>query len=359
MATITESVGREAHPQKVIANPREQLLKRIRGSHVTIPDLQSMISHWPQGVYPEVERLDDYVQETLTNTLSLSNDNTRLRKLKASNIALFGASWWPFASSYEALEIVTCLALWLFAWDDETDSAEFSSIIRDWDKASTFRQRTIDYLRASLSGSPESKLAEISTEPIIAVFKPVGGAIYKSCNDRQINTLLDELIFYLNMCGEEQKLQVAHRLPTIEEYVRFRMGSGAVRVCFATIEYAYGLTLPDEVMADEDMQQIWHEANVIIYTTNDILSMKKEIAQSQVDSLVPLLTLQLGSVQGAMDHAVDMVRTSVRRLDAAEAQILRRYASTPKVQEDILKFIDGCKYACTSNLNWRYVTYYP
>ncbi|KAI0833178.1 terpenoid synthase [Hypoxylon sp. FL0890] len=376
-ATIREigvaSLETQSIPSSV--STREQLLMSIRGSRVIIPDLQSMISHWPQGIHTEVARLDDYVQRTLTCLSSHSNNETRLRRLRASNIALFGASWWPYAS-YEALEIVTCLSIWLFAWDDETDSLEFSSVISDWDKASTFRQRTIDYLQRILSSNPESEPSNTSIDPIISLFRPVGEAISKTCNDRQVKTFLNELLFYVNMCGEEQKFQMAHRLPTVEEYVRLRLGSGAVRVCFGTIEYAYGITLPQQVMDDEAMQRIWHEANVIIYTTNDILSVKKEVvsletsvldplpfshidtsqAQSQVDSLVPLLSLELGSVQAAINQAVDIVRSSIERFDAAEMEILERYSATPEVQEDIRKSIDGCKYACTSNLNWSLIS---
>ncbi|KAI1140476.1 terpenoid synthase [Hypoxylon sp. FL0543] len=353
-ATIQEGrvVSLEIQSTPFSASTREQLLLDIRGSRVIIPDLQAMINHWPQGTHPEIERLDEYVQKTLTSILSPSNDKTRLRRLRVSNIALFGASWWPYAS-YEALEIVTRLALWLFAWDDETDSPEFSTVINDWDRATTFRQRTINYLRRSLSRDSGSGLSDTSTDPIIALFRPVGEAISKSCNDRQIKMFLDELIFYVNMCEEEHRLQVAHCLPTVEEYLRLRAGSGAVKVAFFTMEYVYGITLPQQVIDDETMHQIWQEANVIIFTTNDILSFKKEVAQSQVDSLVPLLSLELGSVQAAVNQAVDIVKSAIQRFDAAETEVLERYAATPEVQEDIRKVIDGCKYACTANLNWR------
>ncbi|KAI1443440.1 terpenoid synthase [Annulohypoxylon stygium] len=339
-------------PITLLVNPREQLLMSLRGCHVTIPDMQSMISHWPQGVHPDIERLGKHAEKTFASIfLSSFKDANRSRKLKASNMPFFGASWWPYAS-YEALETVMSMSIWLFVWDDETDSPEFSTIVNDWDQASTFRQRTIDYVQQCLSGSSESKLSEISTNPIITGFKPVGQAMLKICNDRQINTFLNEMIFFIRSCGEEQKIQLTNQLPTVEECARRRLGTGAVRICLATIEYAYGITLPQEVMNDEAMQRLWNETNIIICTSNDILSFKKEVAQSQVDSLVALLSLELGSVQTAMNHAVEIVRSATYRLEAAETDLLGRYSSMPKIQEDIRKFVEGCKYACTSNLNW-------
>lgn len=39
------------------------------------------------------------------------------------------------------------------------------------------------------------------------------------------------------MVDEEQKVLLSNRLPTVEEYQRRRMGSGAVGVCLAITEW--------------------------------------------------------------------------------------------------------------------------
>ncbi|KAK6950950.1 hypothetical protein Daesc_007478 [Daldinia eschscholtzii] len=370
-------------------DPREQLLSNIRGSQVVIPDLQTMISHWPQRTHPDVEKLDEFIQETITSISSGVHNTARLRKLKEMNLAAFVASWWPYAISYEALETLALLAIWLFAWDDETDSAELSTIVNDWDKGSMFRQRTADFIQQSLSRNPKSMRTE--TNPLITCAGPIGDALLKSCSDPlgQVGTFLKEVLFFIKMCGEEQRFQLAHRLPTVEEYTQYRSGTGAIRICLATIEYisrvhatlgmelskshryAWGISLSQELLDDDDMRQIWRHTDLIIYVyaihsrhnlqgadiirTNDMLSMKKEVEQSQVDSLIPLLSLQLGSVQAAVNYAVEIVHSSVLRFEAAEKRILQRYSSMSEICEDIRKFIDGCKYAATANLNWRYV----
>ncbi|KAI0851331.1 terpenoid synthase [Daldinia vernicosa] len=355
MATIQEVkvAAPDIQPLLPPDDPREQLLSSIRGSRVFIPDLQTMISHWPRGSHPDIERLDKHVQEIIASLSSSTNSTARLRKLRATNITSFTAAWWPYAS-YEALETVARLTIWLFACDDEIDSTEVSTIINDWDIASTFRQRTIDYVQQSLSRIPKSRQTE--TNPLITCTGPIGEALLKSCNDRQISTYLSEVLLYVNMGGEEQKYQVARRLPTVEEYLGYRSGTSAVRVCFATIEYAWGMTLPQELFEDDDMRQLWYEIGVAIYVTNDILSIKKEVEESQVNSLVPLLSLQLGSVQAAINRAVDIVYSSVQRFESVEKRILLRYSTMPEVQEDIRKFIDACKYAATANLNWSLTT---
>lgn len=44
---------------------RDLILSRMRGAKVNIPDLQCMMSHWPQGVNPEIEKLNLDSQDML------------------------------------------------------------------------------------------------------------------------------------------------------------------------------------------------------------------------------------------------------------------------------------------------------
>ncbi|KAI1503050.1 terpenoid synthase [Biscogniauxia marginata] len=330
---------------------RKQLVALIRGSRITIPDLELLMSHWPHGVHPDIDKLEQDVQRSLESIFSSNRDNSRLQKMNATKVALFGASWWAYAP-LENLRIATQLSIWLFVWDDETDSSEFSAMVHDFAKASRFRAETVSYLRKSLARSSKGEATEASTNPIITCFGPVGAAISKACNDRQVKRFLDELLYFVEMCEDEQKSQTTPHLPTIEEYMRRRMGSSAVRVCMAIMEYASGITLSEQILNDASMQVIWHETNMIISTTNDILSIKKEIAQSQTDTLIPLLLTQLGSVQAAVNQAVEIVRLSIHRFEAAEQNILQRYSCAPDVQADIRRYVEGCKFACTANLKW-------
>jgi len=40
-----------------------------------------------------------------------------LEKLLKADFALFAAAWWP-AATLEEGHVLTCLAIWLFVWDD-------------------------------------------------------------------------------------------------------------------------------------------------------------------------------------------------------------------------------------------------
>ncbi|KAI1119885.1 terpenoid synthase [Nemania abortiva] len=335
---------------------RNNLVNQIRGSRVRISDLKGLLSHWPQEVHPKVQELEQHVEKTLEWILAKPDDELRLRKMKASKIGLFTASWWPYAS-FEALCALATFSAWLFAWDDEIDSFEFSSLTGDLSSAKAFREGTMHYVRDQLTAKNPENPEAVTNSRLISGFSPVGAALCKSYNNGQINKFLEELEFFIKMCEEEHRTQATGRLPTVEEYMQRRMGSSAVRLCLALSDYATGVAMPADIMSDDSMQIIWHETNIIISVMNDMLSIKKEIAQSQVDSLIPLLFLRFGSAQAALDEATHIASSSIKRLESAEKDILSRYSTaTEEIQEQIRMHIKTCKLACTSNLNWSLIS---
>lgn len=100
---------------------------------------------------------------------------------------------------------------------------------------------------------------------------------------------------------------------------------------------------------------VYQERNGTPSTCPDFKGRRLILLQdnSQIDSLIPLLFIQLGSVQGAMDKAAEMTKSAVHRFALAEKDIKTRYASEPELLNNLTNFIDGCKYACTGNMNWR------
>ena len=104
-------------------------MKSLQGRQVQIPDLQSLFTDWPSYVNPELEHLRQDVDAKLQRYLhqkpqrlgdpiliqllqSLFSEDDRLKKMKAADAALFGASWWPYAS-FETLKFATYLSIWV------------------------------------------------------------------------------------------------------------------------------------------------------------------------------------------------------------------------------------------------------
>ena len=109
-------------------------------------------------------------------------------------------------------------------------------------------------------------------------------------------------------------------------------------------------------------------------SVNDILSVKKELVlytafdplnkmqlivlyqmQGQVNSLIPLLYVQNGSLNAAMDDAMGILIKAIADFEHSTQSLLDQYPDNIPVHSELQKFIHGCRCACTANLNWRSV----
>jgi hypothetical protein len=89
---------------------------------------------------------------------------------------------------------------------------------------------------------------------------------------------LGELEFYIRSAEREQDTRLHTGMPTFDEYLNTRMGSGAVRVLLRLIEcvsvgghfwrrlttdrYDLDYQTPDEVVEDADLERLWLYANL-------------------------------------------------------------------------------------------------
>ncbi|KAJ0154480.1 hypothetical protein CTA2_12990 [Colletotrichum tanaceti] len=150
----------------------------------------------------------------------------------------------------------------------------------------------------------------------------------------------------------EQQRRLSPKLPSTEEYLATRMGTGAVNVCTFLNEAAYGISLPVEILRDAHMKVIWDQTNILVCVVNDLLSLKKEIDQQSVESIVPLLYNNVGSLAAAVAMVVGIIEKSIEEFDGAAALLLGKFADDEALVADLKVYIDACRLNCTGNLNW-------
>jgi len=157
-------------------------------------------------------------------------------------------------------------------------------------------------------------------------------------------------------CSEiEQQVRLSDKLPTVEEYWQCRMGTSAVGVTLAVNEFANEAAL-STMMINADMKILWDYANEIVWLVNDILSIKKELDQDTVDSLIPLLFNNFGSAQAAVDSAIASLHAAVTGFDKIANDLVIQYQDDQVVQGAVRSFVDACRCNCTGNLNWSLST---
>ncbi|KAL8668511.1 MAG: hypothetical protein Q9168_006865, partial [Polycauliona sp. 1 TL-2023] len=120
--------------------------------------------------------------------------------------------------------------------------------------------------------------------------------------------------------------------------------------------YCWGIEIPPDIMSDEDMRSIWDTTKLLIFMMNDIFSLPKELKQSQVDSLIPLLYKRYGTLETAMEKANQILHESVAALELSAEKLLARYGTDSELRRKIQQTVHGCQCACTANVNWSVVS---
>ena len=75
------------------------------------------------------------------------------------------------------------------------------------------------------------------------------------------------------------------------------------------------------------MAALWDLINVNICNVNDLLSVKKEIAQGSVESLIPILYATRQDAQAVADEVVKTVQFTVGEFDAGAKTLVERSKS--------------------------------
>ncbi|KAK2758475.1 terpene synthase metal-binding domain protein [Colletotrichum kahawae] len=316
---------------------RQELLEHLRGQELRIPDLRLMFKHWPMDVNPKLESIRASVPNRI---LTLTESAQKQRLLAKIDSGLFSSAWWPGATLAGG-DILSCLALWLFIWDDEV-GAEVGDLASDFQAAQIFRRETVEYVRHCL------RLDEVE----YITREPPENKRYLEHREM----LLRELEFFMKTSEVEQKRRLSPDLPSLEEYVETRMGTSAVNVTSFFNEYAYKVSLPIKILADPYMKAVWDKTNIIVWATNDLLSLKKEVGQQTVDSIVPLLFHKFGSLDLAVSMVLETIEKAVEDFDYASFILVERYSGDEALTSNLKTYINACRLNCTGNLNWSLQT---
>ncbi|KAF7621285.1 hypothetical protein AFLA_011588 [Aspergillus flavus NRRL3357] len=341
-------------------NTHSQLIKRLRAQPVSVPNLLPIFSSWPGAVNPHWRALVPVMNARID---SLFPEPAKATKLKRCDFAHLASTRWPLAG-FNELYILAFLSLWLVTWDDQIDDTK-RSLSNDFEAAEQYRRETLYFVAQCLDlditeGLPRSYNDSIFVpdDPIVQSFDVIGEALRDAYTYEQRHRFLREMSLFMVTSHMEQKAKLEGHIPSLEEYWRVRMGTSAVGVICAVNEYSLRSVIPCAIMEDHDMRTMWNEVNVIASIVNDIYSLKKEMAQDTIYSLIPILCMSLGSPQAAIDNAIRSLIQSVGRFNIAANQLMDgieeedRFSLSLGVKRDVEDFIRSCQFNCTGCLYW-------
>ncbi|PSS07198.1 hypothetical protein M430DRAFT_271666 [Amorphotheca resinae ATCC 22711] len=288
----------------------------LNGQQRVVPSLKTIHPGWVLEKHPEYERLG----RDLAAWCNSWWDDPRIRyMLESLDPALWTALSYPRTPYDKLLVIGKCLA-WTFVWDDAIDDGKFT---HDIEGVLRYQDETLGFINDCFEPGIQT-LSLTHPDPAIEAFKDFAYEIKETSNPLTTSRFAEEFRIWVISTAECQKERVQPDVPALTSYLTRRSLNVGFYPYIVLLEYAYDVSIPDKWWkTNKDMQIIWYQSALIAFmefcgSTNDMVSLPKELVAGQFESWIPLTMYHRGvSVQDAMDSTGQMVRdTSVKILDA-------------------------------------------
>ncbi len=163
-------------------------------------------------------------------------------------------------------------------------------------------------------------------------------------------------------------------VPSLEEYIALRADTSGCKPCFALIEYAAGIDLPDEVVAHPVIRALEDAANAHVSWSNvrvafcsapclppisqrvsraqDLFSYKVEQARGDTHNMVQVVMRRHNlPLQAAIDYVGDLTNSSILRFEQ-DRQKLPSWGE--KIDRDVALYVQGLQDWMAGALHWSF-----
>ncbi|KAJ3556674.1 hypothetical protein NM688_g1892 [Phlebia brevispora] len=317
---------------------------------VEIPDLYALLPGWRFTVNMYYDRLKTKVDDS---TAILQLDDAKMQAILSQNLDQIGACFYPDANEEEHF-VGALYHIGIFVWDDQLDCGDLKA---DVSQAEQLRNETVACLVYAL-GNKLSQGSRPSFNPIVSYLCDAFEKIGASTNeDARIHILGTTLNYVHAACAlPMQRTEKLDRLLSEAEFMEQRKISGGTAVSIALLLYIYHLDIPLSILQHEAMQVITEQSCLIVHLANDVVSFVRELRLGQVDSFVVILALQHDiSLQQAVGRACALIVAAREQFEQAATR-LPLPTGNQKLDEDIRKYVQGCRDVASGSIHWSYLT---
>ncbi|KAG5727529.1 Germacradienol/germacrene D synthase [Termitomyces sp. T112] len=141
-------------------------------------------------------------------------------------------------------------------------------------------------------------------------------------------------------------------IPDLESYIALRRDTSGCKPCWALIEYANNLNIPDEVMEHPIIVSLGEAANDLVTWSNDIFSYNVEQSKGDTHNMIPVVMNEEGlDLQSAIDFVGNMCRQSIDRFVEDRANLP---SWGPEIDKDVAVYVNGLADWIVGSLHWSF-----
>ncbi|KAK0514066.1 hypothetical protein JMJ35_003788 [Cladonia borealis] len=327
--------------------PLKAVLEDTVGTEIVIPSLKRLAPGWPLRQHPGLE----LVRKDFNTWIDFWFKDERTRKGISEFAALeFAAMAWPEGGNTELLTLAKLVA-WQFIWDDAIDDGYLSY---KPEEIIAYRDQTIEISRESMGGEQKAKLNP-HPNPAIQSFWDLGTEFWTRGVPEMNQYVLEEHCAFINSSVQSQAEREYDEPVSVEQYLKRRETNIGFYVLQPLIHYSNKLAIPSRYLRynNKRMAFICSQLARMMVIENDMLSLRKELLNGQLENLIPLLMYhdKIGP-QAAVDRATDMLHECYAMFNEEEEKLYSEIS--PENINDVKQYIRASKHPIMSNLYWSY-----
>ncbi|MBB5135309.1 hypothetical protein HNP84_005045 [Thermocatellispora tengchongensis] len=303
---------------------------------------------------PFPSRLNPFEAEAAAHTtawargIGLIGEGGDAERFAGESYARLVARLYPEASLPD-LALAADLNSWFHVFDDQFELAEVG---RD----PVLARRLAERAEALLRGEPPGP----SAGPVLRGLADLGARMRIRAGDAWWDRFSRNLRQCLDAALWEVDNRACDKIPDPETYVAKKLDIAYVPPSFDVIELVEHFEVPPAIRLSPEYTTLLHEAGHIVVCTNDLIGLRRELAQGEFHNLVIVLAHAGG---GTLQEAVaEVERTIYRRLDAylaAKAGLgarLDRLGVPEPVRAATLRCVTGLEDWMRGYLDWALET---
>nr|BBH51500.1 putative sesquiterpene synthase [Clitopilus sp.] len=144
-------------------------------------------------------------------------------------------------------------------------------------------------------------------------------------------------------------------VPDLESYIDVRRDTSGCKPCWALIEYALDIDLPDFVVEHPIIEALNQSTNDLVTWSNDIFSYNVEQSRGDTHNMIVILMKYHGhTLQSAVDYVGDLCQKTI---DDFQANRQKLPSWGAEVDEMVQRYVVGLQDWIVGSLHWSFQTH--
>ncbi|KIK52964.1 hypothetical protein GYMLUDRAFT_179557 [Collybiopsis luxurians FD-317 M1] len=135
---------------------------------------------------------------------------------------------------------------------------------------------------------------------------------------------IDGVNLFFQAVNKQAQYRQAESIPDLDSYISERRDTGALKPCWALIEYANNLHIPDHILNSPIVREMEDIANDVICYTNDLVSYPVEHSKGHTHNIIPVIMHQNPNMTlvEAVDHVSKVMFEKMDKFNQLKATLL-------------------------------------